>query len=357
MLLVLVLVLGLPLRSEGGINEFEEGKKKKVDAAAAAQAQVEPAKVPWRNSVVVYEHIFSAISLDQGAELTWNPYYAQSFSFRPRYYLRDDLSLRGRLDLEVELTMSDETDHLREWIVSDLLIDGDYSPSWMKIPVVGVTVSPNVRLTFPTSILSRGQSMMMGIGPGFALRREFGLLKGKVLSSIGLMYAFRATKYFHEFTEGQLDGPVVCSMANVENPGCVHTGDRNRSWRFSNSFEVRVQILEKLTFTADLLLFNDLLYGLDEETYSDSTVPNAEVGASRVNHRASTWAIFDVSYDLLDWLWLSVGTSTYYPQLTPDSSYRGPFFNRYTTFYFDVTLPVDRFVSQVQSWTGWGRKN
>lgn len=329
------------------INEYKEGKKKTADATATSSVTAE--KVAWRNSTFAYENSVSALSFNRGADLTYNPYYAQSLSFRPRYYLRDDLSLRARLDLEIELTLSDDSDHAREWILSDLLLDVNYAPSWMTIPVLKVQVNPYLRFAFPTSKVSQGHSMMLSMGPGFALRREFPLLKGRFLKSIGLTYAFRGTKYLNEFTTGQI-ATGICLGSNPDNPACTQSGTRNVSWRLNNVFEARLQIMDKLSFTADVLLFNDLLYKLDSEDVSAAVGSNSMVGDSRINHRAATWVIFDVSYDLLEWLWLSLGTSTFYSQLTPDSNYRTPLFNRYTTFYLDVTLPVDRFVNQVRSW-------
>ena len=346
--LLFVLLLAGP--AGAAINEYTAGKKAKP-AATVEAAETPPRKVPWRNSTITYEHVVSALSFNEGAEMTYNPYYAQSLSFRPRYYLRDDLSLRARMDLEIELTTSDSTDHAREWILSDLLFDASYSPTWMTIPVLKVRVNPSVRLGFPTSIASRGRSLMLSLAPGVAFRRSFKLLSGRFLKNVGVMYAFRAYKYFHEYTTAQLDTSGICSLTNPDNPACQHSGRRNRSWRLNNTFEVRLQLMEKLTFTMDLMLLNDMLHKLDGGTYDVGDAPAVEVEASDVNHRAAVWGIIDVSYDLLDWLWLSAGVSTYHPQLTPDSGIRAPFLNRYTAFYFDVTIPVDQFVDQVRTWT------
>ena len=38
-----------------------------------------------------------------------------------------------------------------------------------------------------------------------------------------------------------------------------------------------------------------------------------------------------------------------FPVSFPDNI-RAPFFNRFTAFYFDVTVPVDPFVRKVKSW-------
>jgi hypothetical protein len=334
--------------AEAAINEFQEGEQKKADAATVKRTH----KVPWRNSTITYENVVSALSFSQGAEPTYNPYYAQSFSFRPRYYLRDDLSLRARLDLEIELTTSDSTDHAREWILSDLFLDANYAPSWLSIPLVKIRVNPSLSLGLPTSIASRGRSLMLSLAPGLTFRREFRLLRGRFLKSVGLAYGFRATKYVHEYATAQVDTQGVCSLTNPNSPSCMHTGRRNTSWRLGNSFTARVQITERLSFSASLFLLNDLLHPLSGEEVSLDGGATADLGSSQVNQRASTWAIFDLSYDLLDWLWLSAGVSTFNPQLRPDSSYRAPFFNRFTAFYFDLTVPVDRLVSQVQGWVG-----
>ncbi len=342
------LVLSLLL---GGVAVAEE-----ETSATAAK------KVPWRGSVFSYENTFSALSLSKSVDPTWNPYYAQSLSFRPRFYPLDDLYIGARLDLEIELTTSDDTDHKREWIVSDLLLDVGYWHKVLTIPAVGVKVRPSIRFTFPTSIVSRGRSLVMGIGPSLAFSREFKLLKGNVLSGLTLTYAFRPTKYLHRYAYAQIDVPDQYCM-NSSRPECQHRGRTNLNWQMSNYIGAKLQILKKLSFSADLFILNGITHKIPAQTYEDILQNETYKGPgslfaveeSAVNHRASLWAIFDVSYDVLDWLSLSVGTSTYHPQLSPDSSYYGPFFNRFTNFYFTVSVPIDAFVDQVQSWAGRGK--
>jgi hypothetical protein len=358
-LISLFAVLAAARLSFGAVDEYEQAKKSKTAGTVSKEAEPEK-KVPWRGSAIIYSNSLSALSLDQGAELSYNPYYAQSFSFRPRYYPLDELSLAARMDLEIELTTSDSTDHAREWIISDLSLDASYAPTWMVIPVAKIAINPSIRLTFPTSIVSRGRSMVMDLSGGVAFRRAFDLLKGRFLKNIGLSYGFRVSKAFHEYATGQLTGDVCSGLprdANSPNdPACLSTGIRNRSWRFINSFGFKLAVMEKLSFSASMMLINDLLYTLSER-YEDRDGAGSPiyVDGSHMNHRAAIWSIFDVTYEALDWLELSLGVSTFHPQLTPDSNIRAPFINRYTAFYLDVAVPVDRFVSQVQTWIGRGR--
>jgi hypothetical protein len=318
------------------------------------QVQAGP-QVPWRNSAFLWSHYLSALSFSKTTDLTYNPYYAQSLSFRPRYYPLKDLYVGARLDLEVELTLSDETDRSREWVVSDLLIDAVYAPDFLTIPILKIKASPSLRLTFPTSIVSRARTLVMGLGPGFSLKREIPLLKKKFLTNLELMYAFRGTKYFNEYTEASID---VSTCANFARPECQHTGKRNAAARFSNFFEAKLQILEKLSFSASLTVINDTVYSLSAQTVSTPSSPDISFpGDSGVNMRGALWGIWDLSYDPLDWLTVSFGISTYHPMLTPTAdSYYGPWFNRYTQFYLEAGITIDKLVSQVQGWTGWGRK-
>jgi hypothetical protein len=320
-----------------------------VDEYQAVQKK--QGQVPWRNSTFIYENSFSAYSLSKSADPTYNPYYSMSLDFKPRFYLRDDLSLRLRVVMDTELTVPDD-DH-RRFLLGDISLDAVYAPSFLTIPYADIVVSPNIRFTFPSSIVSQGRSMIMNIGPGLSFSREIQLLKGRFLQNIGLMYSFRATKELNRYSTAQVDEREGCY--NLSRPECQHTGARNRSWRFTNSFEVKVQVMEKLALTLDFIAINDLLHGLPAETTTLGNGISVDLPSSDIDSRASAWGIFDVSYDLLDWLWLSAGTSTLYAQLQPDSSLRTPFFNRATNFYFDVTIPIDIFVNQVQSWTGWGK--
>lgn len=346
------LCVSVSLPSVAAVSAFEESKRKKEEGTEGSVK-----KVPYRGSMFIYENMLSALSMNQGADLTYNPYYAQALSFRPRYYVLDDLSVGARLDMEIELTTSDETDRARQWILGDLLLDASYAPSILKIPVVGVQVSPSLLLGFPTSIVSRGRSMVMSLGPGFSLKRSFDLLKGRFLRSIGLVYAFRGTKYFNEYTTAQLNTTNVCTptTTNPNNPGCLHSGRRNVSWRLMNSFGAELEVMKKLSLSANVILVNDLLYGSSAQTVEVEGAPSVEMAEAEVSHRAATWLMVDVSYSVLNWLSLSLGVSNYYPQLRANSTYYAPF-NRYSVFYFDVAVPIDAFVAQVQSWTGWGEK-
>ena len=188
-------------------------------SAADATVKKSAAKIPYRGSRIIYSHVFNALSLDKSAELTYNPYYAMEFGFLPNYYFTDDLSLGASLSVILELTQPDSGQRA---YLSDLSFTLTYAPSWMKIPVVGIVVTPSLGVTFPTSEVSQSRSLILGVTPGFALSRTFRLHAGRFANRVSLGYSFGFTKNFNEFTTQQLDfsqnrGDLDPSRPNTRN--------------------------------------------------------------------------------------------------------------------------------------------
>lgn len=314
--------------------------------AVSSSVKKQGPKVPWRGSMLVYENSFSALSLDKAADPEFNPYYAMSLDMRPRWYLRDDLSVRGRLVLDLELTDSDSTDTAQELTISDLTFDLAYAPSFFKIPVIDVKGSASLRVYLPTSIASRARTMVMALSPAIGLMRPFKLRsEGKAFSTLTARYGFRTVKYMHKWATAS--APADRLGCSPTRPECVQSGRRNRNWRFINTFGLDLQILPKLSFSGTFMLINDIKHGLDAQTLDTLAGPIA-VGESQIDHTAAVWTVFDVTYQALEWMHLSLGTSTYHPARTLESNVRGPFLNRYTNIYFDIAIPIDKFIDRVR---------
>jgi len=72
--------------------------------------------------------------------------------------------------------------------------------------------------------------------------------------------------------------------------------------------------------------------------------------------RAAIWYIVEVGYQILPWLGVALGASTYNAQLSPDSSYEAPFFNRYTRVYLDINITVDQLVQAIRGRSSTSRR-
>ncbi len=67
-----------------------------------------------------------------------------------------------------------------------------------------------------------------------------------------------------------------------------------------------------------------------------------------INHRAKIVALFDLTYQLFDWLWLTAGVSHVASQLDSSSGFYSPYGPGRTAIFFDLTVPVDGIIQAVQ---------
>jgi hypothetical protein len=328
-------VLVLPKQAEAQI----------LNPALAAEKK---AKKIYRGSMVIYENIFNLRQLDVGADLSTNPYYAQSLTFLPQIWLGDTMFVNARLSMEVEITSSDFTNTKREPFLSDLFLTYMWLGAY-TIPVAKIVISPSMRIRLPTSKFSQNESMLVALAPGVSFARAFKLHKGKYFSNLQLMYAFRYQKNFNEYTTGQAS-EGRCSVGAAGGGGlafqnsCINTGARVPSSRFVNAFTARTMPIPGVFLTVSFALINDILYRSNEATWTDASGVEVSV-PTNVNSRVLMQGNIDVTVPVAKWMFLSAGLISFHNQLDPSSSTRAPFFNRFTNFYFDVTIPIAPLVS------------
>lgn len=342
---------------ESAAPELAAGDEEDEEEAAEEESEIERVggenqwsdALPFRNTILTYENIFSVAQLNRDYEQTYNPYYAMGLSIKPRWYFTDEFSVRLRLDLEGELTDADYTSEYHETRVGDLILDLVYNPVY-TIPTLDVTLGFGIRAQFPTSLESQAESRYMGLGADMRLGRVFDVLDGLVIS-----YMFRYMKYLNRYTTLQRDtNPYECVGGD---PACManwQLGDPARSHGIFNWISLSLGFLREqwrpMNFTIAVLFINYLSYELPETTVTlmgGEEVPVEHI-ANPVNHNAYIWYIFELGLDITDYLGISIGASTYSPQLGPDSTYREPFFNRHTRIYVDLSLDIERVVAAIR---------
>lgn len=307
--------------------------------------------LPFHGTTLIYENIFNAYQLNRGNDLTYNPYYAMSLSARARWYFTDPLSLRLRFDLEAELTDADDTTDFQETRVSDLFVDLVYNPIY-TIPAIDVDIGLGVRAAFPTSLQSQAETRYLALGVDLRLTRTFDVLDGLVIG-----YIFRYTKYLNRYTTLQREtNPYPPSRPDADGAAFANhqLGDPAQSHGFLNDILIALSFAERvkpMSISLNLSFLNSLTYRVPEamvETMGGHQVPVEHIDDPQ-NHRALIWFILDYTIELTPYLALSVGASTLWPQLAPDSTYRTPLFNRYTNVYLDLALDIERLVAAVRS--------
>lgn len=310
---------------------------------AAAGATTDEATAPWRGSRITLRNAATALSFDESAELTYNPYYAIALGISPRWWFGDIFYVGADFAMLWEVTDADNTTDDRETQLGDVLIRLG-AARFYTIPVVGIDLSAGLTLTTPTSKVSKARTLILGLTPSVGLARRFPVLEGLTLS-----YGFAAAKYFNRYTTMERERPLVatCLGDSVECGAFLHTGLRNPSWRLLNRFDVALDFLDWIGMRVGVGIVTDFLYPIEDRDERVSFEPQ-----KGTDLRHTMVYDLELTFRPLRALEIGVGASTANPQLAPDSSQRAPFFNRYTEIYVDLRLDIAGLVSTFTSSEG-----
>jgi hypothetical protein len=307
-----------------------------------ALEEEEESTAPWRGSVVEYRNALGLYSHDPSGDLTYNPYYVMALSFRPRWYFGDTLNVSARLDIAHELTTADTG-------IATVVLDPYVSVGARQlytIPGVEIHISPDLRVIFPTSPLSRFRTLVLGIAPGIAFTREFDLGDGGDLT---LGYRPRFTFNFHRSTTRELGGARF-EQCSVDRTACLNDGTRNAPYRLTNGFDATYAPLEWLGVSVLYAHITDWLYSMSTDKPRDAFDNPIEEFNATENSNVRFYSIFsfEVSVTPVEMLEIGVGLETLNPQLAPDSRYHNPIYNRFTQFYVDLRLQIAPLVEAIQ---------
>ncbi|MEM9195351.1 MAG: hypothetical protein AAGF12_39640 [Myxococcota bacterium] len=303
---------------------------------------------PWRGSVVELRNTVGVIGLDPDAELTHDPYYAATLSFRPRWWFGDIVNVAAFFGLIHEFTEANTTTSEHETIVSDLTLQAQ-ARQVLTIPGLEIAVTPDLRLAFPTGKASRGRSLQTAIGPGLALSRGFSLGDEGTLV---LAYRARFTALLHRYTDASLETPFI--PGDVDCRYSCSSGLRNTRYRVGQGGDIVYVPNSWLMVAIGYYHFTDFLY--PRSPVSAQAEQGTETGAFGVSYEASdnTDVRFRSSFGIevavmpSSLLQLALGYETTSPQLAPDSTYYNPIYNRFSTVYFDLRLQVEGLVDAIE---------
>jgi hypothetical protein len=265
-----------------------------------------------------------------------NPYYGWALSLRPRYFFTDNFFAELRFDLSGELTQSytSSNTYQRQVMPSDLFLTLKYQNAY-KLPVLGVSISPSLRLGAPTSYESRYRNLYLSGALGLDLQRVFA-------SRFVLAYAIRFNKNFNRTYTPTLSSTVALArFRGLEDAGggeIINGVDNNISFSLTNSMSGTAIINPKWSLTLQIGIQNAWTYAnIAKDEFSS---PYAKGGRGQ---RDSTFGTLDVSYQAFEHVGFSLGVSSSQPAKTRDNKrFRFPFFdfstegNNFTNFYFDV---------------------
>lgn len=307
--------------------------------AAEASATPKPAKSAWRGSEVAFRNSVTALTLDQSADLTYNPFWGMALEISPRYSFDDVWSVSASLELQREITEADDTTRANETQLGDLALRFAAS-RFAKIPGIDAELSAGLGFAFPTSLASQGQTMLFSVSPSLRL----GWTLPDVVGGLSFGYTARFTKLFHDFTTGELESPSVPGCFAGSSGSCdrfLNTGVRNSSFRLANTLDASLGFTDWMSLSASFGIVVSWLY----DDVDDERVTFQELEPQ--DERYALVADLGLSFRPVSPFEVIVGASTFNPQLAPDGSRYTPFFNRFTTLYLDLRLDVAALVTEL----------
>lgn len=318
-----------------------------VGGQAPAGAETDGTPSIFAGSMVSLRQQVGATSFVKDALPDYNPSVSTALLIAPRVRLGSRLSLSAMITVTHETTNSDWTTDNRETTLSDTFLTLG-APLWSSKDLgLGLSASAQVRL--PTSKPSWQNSMI-----GSAL---FGLTGSWSASfapmgwsqSLSVALIGRWGPFVHRYSDGSLESPWLEGCAELPS-GCgrfSHDGSRNPIWRAQGITAITWGFAPKLTLSFQGGVFYDKLSEISGRTSrsgfdvpADPTDPNA---------RGIVFTAFYLNYALHPGVSLALGSETAHLQLQPDSTYRQPFFNQFTTVLLAVRMFPDAIVSALRA--------
>lgn len=301
-----------------------------------ATSEGDTSKHAYRGTSLSYGHAATALTFAPAAAPYYNPTESHRIGLMPEWHPIDEFFVRGRLFISQELTLSDETNRAYEVELSDLWLDAVYAGYREK--VTGLRFAGDVRFTFPTSKFSQAQSRIMTIAPGVNVSRSF-----KVLSGLIFVYSTRFTFRLNRFATSQNAGP---SIINCDLRFCndlVSTGRRNAFLDVLHGPTVVFNPHEKVSIAATFLMQRAFLPELAEPPPEFANVETLQ--ASGPTTRDAVAFSVGVTYQPWDLVGFTLGAFTFSSQLSSDSRYEFPLFNRNTVVSLDATFDLEAAIA------------
>ena len=302
--------------------------------SAAAAAALPGGGSPFAGSFVTLRNVATALSVNKDAEPTYNPYYAMVLSVAPNWNAGKSVYLRGNLSLSRELTHEDWTTYSGETTLSDT----NLSAGWraFRLNSIGLSAAVEASINLPTSKAAQARTLQAGSG--------LGMTAVWIVGNFAVIGIARVAYQWHRYSTGETEKPWVagCSSAVAGCDPYVNNGIRNTEWRVTNFGIVAWSPLPWLGVNLQGGVISDLLYDMSpSKARFAGVIPSAADG---VNYRELM--VYGVSAELRlhKALTVALGAETVNPQLAPDSTYRAPFFNRFTTLFVDLQVAPDKLL-------------
>lgn len=300
----------------------------------------------FAGSMLAINQTVGATTFDKAADPTWNPSVGMTLLLAPRVRLGGRVSLSALTMLSREFTQEDWTTYRGESTLSDTFVT--LSVAAWRSDALGLSLAASAQARLPTSKASLAAGTMLGSLLGAVVSWSGSAAPWGWRQGFGVAVIARGGPFWQREAESSLERPWLDGCAELAS-GCerfAHSGVRNPTSRaqFIGSFDWQPH--PRLTLSLQGGVFFDWLAPLPTAT---STAGFAvEPDPTDPSTRALTFTAAYANFVLLPSLAIAAGVETGHPQLAPDSHYRQPFFNRFSTLLVSLRVFPDAVIASLR---------
>lgn len=337
--LVATLAAALPTRSASA----------QVGGQAPAGASSSGGGTPsiFAGSMISTRGVLGANSIDKSADPTWNPSVGMALLLAPRMALGDRFSLSALMTVSREFTHEDWTTESGETTLSDTFVT--LGAGIWSSKTLGLSLSGAAQLRLPTSKPSQQNTMVVAglAGLGLSWTGQFAPMGWS--QSLNIALIGRTGPFVHRYTTGSTETPWVDGCAELVG-GCsqfAHDGVRNPAWRHQGIAALTWSPHARVSLSLQGGVFYDLLTPQPKATSrAGFAVSSSELDPDA---RAIVFTAAYLNLVITPAVSIAAGVETAHEQLAPDSTYRQPFLNRFSSYLIAFRLFPDALVAGFRS--------
>jgi hypothetical protein len=295
----------------------------------------------FKGSIFLFDQSITPDVLNAGDEQSNIPSYQWWMSFRPRYYIKPNLSLRLRMDLTVEWLNAADTTFVREGQFGDVWLDLAYNAPtfWGIVPTIAL------RTVWGTSKEAIAAGDVLNVGPVVGLVREFQTNKvGSFELSLSMYGLIHASPRIGGLVNGNY---FHCDSLDLRATICDTTGGpSNTAFNLTTFLSAKWAPVSQFSLSLSYAVLDGWAWNT-----ADAVDPVYQQPINRspndTRFRQSSWFIANLDYEPRDWITLSLGYYCLRPIRDKDEAIGDPFYypagnTGSTRIYLTTTFNLDR---------------
>ncbi len=319
-----------------------EPKKDEGTKDAAPEEKKEEQLNPFRGSIFLFDQSMLTNSFSKGSQLSPSPEYEWWISPRLYYNFDKHVKVGARFDFFKEMfTNHEETTDEHEWRYGDPWLTASYSDKATFLSeksrwAVGAVLRP------PMSKESRANGQYFALGPNASL--TYGLDFAKGAKWFSGMTIGASVSYSHAFTKSTTPNSFTSfGVPHTDANGGQYLDSQIRSSTLTGNtllyaLNAELEVHEDISFSGSMIWIDQFAYQPPDVTFNGATVAR---NPNDTHFRQLTWLLFDLDYQVIPELSLSLGYYNLNSSIAPDGSRRNFVWSPESRVFFSLTANLD----------------